>query len=130
MSKRFLSTDMINCPPFTSDYKWGKVKFLYATSGINVYMIEDEDGSYIYGDLENPFMCKPEDRMRAICKNLFELMPDMTEIHYDSSQSITKATNGLPYYNDFKRFCYISINPFLHTGITEITREQIEYTKR
>ena len=122
---QFSPKEMKSCPPFTSDYKWGKVKFLYATSGMNVYMIEDEDGSYRYGDLENPFICKPEDRMRAICKNLFELMPDMTEIHYDSSQSITKATNGLPYHNDFQRFCYISINPFLHCEVDKIEKDKI-----
>ena len=63
---QFSPEEMKSCPPFTSDYKWGKVKFLYATSGMIVYMIEDEDGSYMYGDLENPFMCKPEEFSLAI----------------------------------------------------------------
>lgn len=123
MSKRFLSTDMINCPPFYfDDGQFMHVdlakQIVYWDRGLNRFLTTPT------------IKLDPMKRCRVICKHLFELMPDMAEIHYDSNQSITKATNGLPYNNDFKRFCYISINPFLHTGITEITREQIEYTKR
>ena len=116
--KRFLSTDMIGCPPF------------YFEDG--QFMHVDMAKQIVYWDRDlNRFLTSPsikvdpEKRMRVICKYLFELMPDMVEIHYDDYSSITKATNGLPYYNDFKRFCYININPFLHTDRTEITREEL-----
>lgn len=123
---QFSPEEMKGCPPFTSTYKWGKVKFLYATSGMNVYMIEDEDGSYMYGDTANPFMCKPEDRMNAFCKHLFELMPDMKRIYYNTNQSITVAENDKPYYNSFHRFCYIKVNPFLECDIDGIDKEDLK----
>lgn len=127
--KEFTAEEMKGCPPFTSDYKWGNVKFLYATSGMNFYLIEDEDGSYNYGDSANPFMCNPEDRMRAICKHLFELMPEAKRIFVGHtgcafvSAEVTHTSDG-----EIRRLLInqkLSVNPFLHTDRTEITREEL-----
>jgi len=125
MSKlvEFTAEEMKGCPSFVvKNGDLGLILMEFIGVETEGHIVGYENDEYLEWD---KVKCDPIDRMNSIAKHLFELMPDMTEIHYDSNQSITKATNGLPYHNDFQRFCYISINPFLHTNKTEITREEL-----
>jgi len=54
--------------------------------------------------------------MNSIAKHLFELMP---------IKKITKEWNGIVAYDYNFNDIQISINPFLHTNKTEITREEL-----
>lgn len=62
----------------------------------------------------------PIDRMNSICKHLFELMPE--------ANRITQTWNGdmlCTDLGDMSSFMILSIDVFLHTGRTEITREEL-----
>lgn len=60
----------------------------------------------------------PIDRMNAICKHLFELMPKSKSIsQYFDQPAFLK-------FDDLSE-TKLSINPFLHTDRTEITREEL-----
>ena len=107
--KRFLSTDMIGCPPF------------YFEDG--QFMHVDMAKQIVYWDRDlNRFLTSPsikvdpEKRMRVICKHLFELMPYSYKILLD---------NGDPLIQLEIVYEELSINPFLHTDRTEITREEL-----
>lgn len=108
--KRFLSTDMIGVPPF------------YFEDG--QFMHVDLAKQIVYWDRDlNRFLttpsikCNPDKRMKAICKMLFELMPIV---------KISKELNGILAYFYTGIEIQLSINPFLHTDKTEITRKEIE----
>lgn len=74
----------------------------------------------------------PELRMKAICKHLFELMPQMDEIAKPKEANKTCFMFGFidksEIHNEIRNCDYgveLSINPFLHTDITQITREEV-----
>ena len=72
---------------------------------------------------QDSFKCDPEARMRAICKMLFDLHTDSSEIVMDDRNKFHVVTPDNGYAQT--GFSEISINPFLHTDRTEITREEL-----
>ena len=107
--RRFLSTDMIGCPPF------------YFEGG--QFMHVDLAKQIVYWDRDlNRFLttpnikADPNKRMMAIARNLFDLMP---------ISRIERVLNGVVAY-DYNEFSIqLSINPFIGTERTEITREEV-----
>ena len=67
------------------------------------------------------FKCNPMDRCKAICKHLFELMPQMNYITSRTTYSTAFITES----DKLGLMVELSISPFLHCNITEITREQV-----
>tara|TARA_R110002020_G_scaffold420844_1_gene629976 strand:- start:460 stop:834 length:375 start_codon:yes stop_codon:yes gene_type:complete len=118
--KSFLSTDMEGCPPF------------YFESGR--FMQVDLAKQIVYWDRSlNKFLTtprikvEPSRRMKAICGTLFKLInTDM-----GSLRRITISESGViegyvaHWGADWETAIPLSINPFLHTDITEITREEL-----
>lgn len=66
--------------------------------------------------------CNPHDRMRAIAKHLFELMPEMNEI-YISIKELPIIREGDSAITS--SMIELSINPFIGLERTEITREEV-----
>lgn len=103
----FTAEEMRGCPPF------GEV--------VN-YFFEYQDscgvlcGFYNEPRSESHYKCNPIDRCHAICKHLFELMPNAQKILIAGVEVLVMFEES---------FDELSINPFLHCDITEITREEL-----
>jgi len=118
--KEFTAAEMRGCPPFEVKIETYRDWFVKSNGesitwycGERYYPYMDKgDGFGALISIE----CNPIDRMNAIAKHLFELMP---------IKRIEQVCDGVIVedYNDFS--IQISINPFLHTDRTEITREEL-----
>jgi len=128
MSKlvKFTVEEMKGVPPFQTrietDYDWfvrsngDNIEWYYGGS-YYPYMAEDEEGL-------DSIKCNPIDRMNALCKHLFELMPYLTHIELNHKSEEFPAF-GVNYANEEWSEIDLSINPFLHTGKDSITREEL-----
>ena len=119
MSKRFLSTDMIGCPP------------MYYDGG--QFMHIDIAKQIVYWDRDlNKFLTKPSikldpmKRCHAIARHLFDLLDgNMAKVlRITITNGVVEMECGF-WGSDKNIFLPISINPFLHTDISCITREEL-----
>ena len=106
--KEFTAAEMRNCPDFGEFNKVVGGHILMNTEAFGVVPIK-------------VIKCNPIHRMNAIAKHLFELMPykDVIEIW---NEEVYIYCSDLYSDDDSVR---LSINPFLHTDRTEITREEL-----
>ena len=105
--REFTAEEMRGCPSFVV-----KDGHRFVMTNDDFCFSIDRDGTFS----ERTLKCNPMDRMEAICKHLFELMPSSNWIG-----QYRDATNWITNGYDIE----LSINPFLHTDITEITREDL-----
>lgn len=115
--KEFTAEQMRGCPPFELGED-RREEFL----GVDV------DGDILIADpwgcvlSERTLFCNPIDRMNAIAKHLFELMPNMNVIILNHNGIAWIHENfGTSYHENTK----LGVNPFIHTDRTEITREEL-----
>jgi len=123
--KEFTAAEMRGCPPFEVKIETYRDWFVKSNGesitwycGERYYPYMDKgDGFGALISIE----CNPIDRMNAIAKHLFELMPykDVIEIW---NEEVYIYCSDLYSDDDSVR---LSINPFLHTDRTEITREEL-----
>ncbi len=120
--REFTAEEMRGCPPFKSECKedfWYNTIFEWSDGEAMAYKQVDDSGNYTSmgcHPMLNPFKCNPIDRCHAIARHLFELMPII---------KISKFLNGYVVVDYCGYDMQLSINPFLHTDITEITREEL-----
>jgi len=116
MSKlvEFTALEMKGCPSFVvKNGDLGLILMEFIGVETEGHIVGYENDDYLeWGKVK----CDPIDRMNSIAKHLFELMP---------IKKITKEWNGVVAYDYNFNDIQISINPFLHTGKTEITREEL-----
>jgi len=112
----YLSTpeEMKGCPSFVvKNGDLGLILMEFIGVETEGHIVGYENDEYLEWD---KVKCDPIDRMNSIAKHLFELMP---------IKKITKEWNGIVAYDYNFNDIQISINPFLHTNKTEITREEL-----
>ena len=119
--KEFTALEMQWCPIF--EYELDN-KFLYVAFDTHGAYIKSEYKDKIFTSVS--LRCRPLDRCHAICRQLFDLMPQVTTIrlHFGDPKSpkLLYEIKTIPVqWIDLS----ISINPFLHTDLTSITREQV-----
>ena len=144
--KEFTSEQMKGVPSF----ELKNMEFV-RSDGKTIYLYRPELKGYdkAVSDELSVLECNPIDRMNACCKGLFELMPDLVRIelvvpteksiayweelgvecnhHESTAYTIQNPTLslGCKYDEQFDICNKISINPFLHTERTSITREEL-----
>ena len=114
--KEFTAEDMRGCPrlPFVSDIDNRLASF------------ENSNGRYIQITFMREsysiakIMCKPLDRCHAICKHLFDVMPSADTIQINPKYKRIEIVDL-----GCHKWLKLSINPFLHTDLTSITREEL-----
>ena len=111
--KTFTAEQMRGCPPIELD----NGDFLYS-DGVKIWTLNDDEERLWCRFIE----CNPIDRMEAIAKHLFELMPEMNEI-YISIKELPIIREGDSAITS--SMIELSINPFIGTELTEITREEV-----
>lgn len=122
----FTAEEMKGCPVFEAEHQYGEM-FIWVDSDGDV-VSEDFDESSYY---RKKFKCNPMDRCKAICKHLFELMPQLHIIDIEDGEVCARFKVESEEHQrvvdllDGEWWETLSINPFLHTGITQITREEV-----
>lgn len=115
--REFSYSDMEFCPDFTSNYTWEEVRYIGQGKDTLIYCIRGDDGSWCYGDSSNPFKCDPKDRMNAMCKRVFDMIPNCERIFLSGDVTFMDL--------DFQ-FVELAFNPFLYTNRTQVLREELD----
>jgi hypothetical protein len=111
--KEFTAEEMRGCPSFVISKPF-QDHHEFIGLELGRYIVEYFNGDY--RDTELTIKCNPIDRCHAICKHLFELMPNAQKILIAGVEVLVMFEES---------FDELSINPFLHCDITEITREEL-----
>lgn len=116
----FTAEEMKGCPPmgFCSTLDNRLASFVLVNVQGKIVVDTFQNGHEFLESIK----CKPHDRMMAICKHLFELMPEMNEI-YISIKELPIIREGDSAITS--SMIELSINPFIGTELTEITREEV-----
>ena len=111
--KEFTSQDMRGCPPFgfCSTIENRLVAFVLVNRDSKIVV-----DTYKGHEFLSTIKCNPIDRCHAIARHLFELMPNAQKILIAGVEVLVMFEES---------FDELSINPFLHCDITEITREEL-----
>ena len=115
--KEFTAEEMKGVPPF----ELGEDRHFISSDGKDIHWEYCSTHGTLHPKYKSFLMCNPLDRMKAICKHLFELMPYKDVIEIWNGKVYISCSDS---YSDDDSV-RLSINPFLHTGVTQITREEI-----